>query len=62
MAILPVIFVILPMIQLFAIPAAASSAKLDTRIGLSLGRGRARPAGRSGDVRIELRRGTFAPA
>jgi ABC-type Na+ efflux pump permease subunit len=36
MAMLPLIFVALPMIQLFTISVAASSAKLDTRIGLSL--------------------------
>jgi ABC-2 type transport system permease protein len=36
MAILPLIFVLLPMIQLFTVPAVAPSAKLDTRIGLAL--------------------------
>ena len=36
MAVLPLIFVVAPMVQLFTLPAAASSAKLDTRIGLAL--------------------------
>ncbi|KAA2258696.1 ABC transporter permease subunit [Solihabitans fulvus] len=40
MAVLPVVFVVLPMIQLFSVPASgagsASVVKLDTRIGLSL--------------------------
>jgi ABC-type Na+ efflux pump permease subunit len=36
MSILPLIFIAVPMIQLFTIPASVSSSKLDTRIGLSL--------------------------
>ena len=36
MTILPLIFIAVPMIQLFTIPASVSSSKLDTRIGLSL--------------------------
>jgi ABC-type transport system involved in multi-copper enzyme maturation permease subunit len=36
MTLLPLIFVTLPMISLFTIPVAVASAKLDTRIGLSL--------------------------
>jgi ABC-2 type transport system permease protein len=36
MAVLPLIFVTLPMIQLFAVKVSVTSAKLDTRIGLSL--------------------------
>jgi ABC-2 type transport system permease protein len=36
MALLPVIFIIAPMIQLFTIPAVYSSSKLDARIGISL--------------------------
>jgi len=36
MAILPLIFIVVPMIQLFAIPVTVSSSTLDTRIGISL--------------------------
>lgn len=36
MGVLPLAFVILPMVQLFSVRATASSAQLDTRIGLSL--------------------------
>ncbi len=36
MSILPLIFIIVPMIQLFSIPVQVSSATLDTRIGVSL--------------------------
>lgn len=36
MSILPLIFIVVPMIQLFAIPVDVSSSKLDTRIGISL--------------------------
>jgi ABC-2 type transport system permease protein len=36
MATLPIIFVVVPMVQLFTINTSVSSARLDTRIGLSL--------------------------
>lgn len=36
MTVLPLLFIVLPMIQILTIPAAASSTKLDQRIGLSL--------------------------
>ena len=36
MSFVPVIFIILPIVDLFTIPATASSAKLDSRIGISL--------------------------
>ncbi len=36
MSILPLIFIVVPMIQVFAIRANVSSSRLDTRIGLSL--------------------------
>lgn len=36
MAVLPLVFVVVPTIQLFAIKVSISSARLDTRIGLSL--------------------------
>ncbi|MGH9123654.1 MAG: ABC transporter permease [Acidimicrobiales bacterium] len=36
MAVLPVAFIVLPIIQLFTIPARAASSVLNTRIGLSL--------------------------
>jgi ABC-type Na+ efflux pump permease subunit len=36
MSILPLIFIALPMVQLFTIPADIASSRLDTRIGLSM--------------------------
>jgi len=36
MSLLPLIFIVFPMIQLFTIPASLASHKLDTRIGISL--------------------------
>ena len=36
MTVLPLLFIVLPMIQLFTANAAVTSAKLNTRIGLSL--------------------------
>jgi ABC-type Na+ efflux pump permease subunit len=36
MSLLPLIFVVVPMIQLFTIPASATTSTLDTRIGISL--------------------------
>ncbi len=36
MSILPLIFIVAPMIQLFTIPASVATHKLDTRIGISL--------------------------
>ncbi len=36
MVIVPLVFIVVPTIQLFAIPTTAPSSKLDTRIGLSL--------------------------
>jgi ABC-type transport system involved in multi-copper enzyme maturation permease subunit len=36
MALMPVLFIVLPIIQIFLVPASASSSALDKRIGLSL--------------------------
>ncbi len=36
MSLLPLIFVVVPMIQLFSIPATVTTHKLDTRVGLSM--------------------------
>jgi ABC-type Na+ efflux pump permease subunit len=36
MAFLPLIFIVVPTVQLLTVPAAVSSSKLDTRIGISL--------------------------
>ena len=36
MAVLPCVFLALPIINIFSIPASVSSATLDTRLGLSL--------------------------